>query len=195
MNTVFLYCAAFGGTLLVLQFVLLAFGAGGDGDLGDAHGHAGFGGGDGGDGAHGDVGHDQTSFLKLLSLQTIATFTTFFGLTGLGTDRLDWSPLSVVLAATLAGTGALWLVGKAMRGLARLQSQGNVDLANAIGETGSVYLRVPAAGDGQGRVMLKVQGRIVECRAVSGDSEIATGARIRVTAHTVGDVLVVEPIV
>lgn len=180
MSTVFLYCAAIGGTLLVLQFLMLLFGVGGDADVDGGHG-----------GHHG--GHDQGAFLKLFSLQTVTTFATFFGLVGLGTAKAGWSPVSVAGAATLAGSSALWFVAGAMRSLAKLHSQGNVDLANAIGCTGSVYLRVPAAGNGQGRVMLQVQGRTVECRATTRGDEIPTGSTIRVVDRTDADVLVVEP--
>jgi membrane protein implicated in regulation of membrane protease activity len=184
MSTVFLYCAVIGGTLLVLQFVLLVFGAGGDSDTGLDHG---------GGHATGDVGHDQAAFLKLFSLQTVSTFLTFFGLTGLGTAHLRWSPVAVAAAAVLAGVAALLLVGRMMRGLSRLQSHGNLDLRNAVGHTGSVYLRIPAAGAGHGRVLMEVQGRTVECRAISHADEIPTGATVRVVAHTDGDVLVVAP--
>lgn len=178
MSTVFLYCAAIGGTCLVLQFLMLLFGVGGDTDVGDGHG---------------GVGHDQGAFLKLFSLQTIITFATFFGLVGLGTAGLGWSPLSVAFAATLAGVAALWLVARLMHGLAGLQSQGNVDLRNAVGHTGSVYLRVPPSGQGHGRILLTVQGRTVECRAISRANEIPTGAAVRVVERTDDDVLVVEP--
>jgi len=179
MSTIFLYCAAIGGTFLVLQFLLLLFGVGGDTEIGDGHGHAG-------------VGHDQSAFLKMVSLQTITTFATFFGLVGLGTEKLGWSTFTVAVAATMAGIGALWLVGRLMRGLSALHSQGNLDLQNAIGHTASVYLRIPASG--QGRVMMNVQGRTVECRAVSRSLEIPTGAAVRVVARTDDDVLVVEPV-
>jgi hypothetical protein len=177
MNTLFLYCAAIGGTILLAQFLMLLFGVGSDGDV-----------------DHGDVGHDQGAFLKLFSLQTIAAFATFFGLVGLGTEGLGWSPLSVTVAAGSAGTVALLFVAKLMQSLSRLQSQGNLDLRNAVGTTGSVYLRIPAAGDGHGRVMLQVQGRQVECRAISRADEIATGARVHVVERTDDDTLVVEPI-
>ena len=181
MSTVFLYCAAIGGTFLVLQFLMLLFGVGADTDLGDHHGH-------------GDVGHDQGAFLKLFSLQTITTFATFFGLVGLATDKLGWSPLTVAFTATLAGVTALWLVARLMRTLSALHSQGNVDLQNAVGHTGNVYLRIPASGQGNGRVMMNVQGRTVECRAISHGVEIPTGATVRVVDRTDGDVLVVEPV-
>jgi len=179
MTTVFIYCAAIGGTLLVVQFVLLLFGAGGDTDMGDG-GHT--------------VGHDQGAFLKLFSVQTVTTFATFFGLIGLATEGLGWSAPAVASSATLAGVASLWLVTRLMRGLSALQSQGNVDLKNAIGQQGSVYLRVPAAGQGHGRVLVQVQSRSVECRAISKGGEIPTGAAIRVIEHTDDDVLVVEPV-
>ena len=181
MSNVFLYCAAIGGTFLVVQFLMLLFGLGGDHD----------GGGD----FSGDVGHDQGMFLKLFSLQTLITFSTFFGLTGLATERLAWSPWSVAIAATGAGVAALWIVARLMRGLSALQSEGNVDLANAVGHLASVYLRVPAPGQGHGRVLLTVQGRTVECRAISRTVEIPTGAQVKVLERTDDGVLVVEAVV
>jgi hypothetical protein len=197
MSTVFLYSAVVGGTLMVLQFLLLLLGAGGDADLGGDHAGLGVDGGvDGGLDSHVGghvVGHDQGSFLKLFSLQTIVTFATFFGLTGLATEQLGWSPLSVATAAAIAGTGALWLVARTMHALHRLQSSGSLDLDNAVGQPGNVYLRIPAAGQGHGRVLLVVQGRKVECRAISRANEIPTGSPIHVIEHLDGDLLVVEP--
>jgi len=187
MNTVFLYTAAIGGSFLVLQFLLLLFGVGGDSD--GAHGgHALHGHAD----DHG-VGHDQGSLLRLLSLQTVATFATFFGLTGLGCEQLGWSPLSVAGTAVLVGGASLLLVARAMRALLRLQSSGTLGLGNAVGQSANVYLRVPAHGNGCGRVLVAVQGRTVECRAVSRGDEIPTGAPVRVVDRTDDEVLVVEP--
>lgn len=185
MSSVFLYCAAIGGTLLCLQFLLLLFGAGGDHDVSGAP--------DAG-GGHDSVGHDQSAFLKLFSVQTISTFGTFFGLVGLATESMHWSPIAVAAAASMAGIAALWFVSRLMRGLAALQSQGNVDLQNAIGHTGSVYLRIPPPGQGHGRVMLQVQGRTIEAVAVSKDRELPTGASCRVIERKDDDTLVVEAV-
>jgi membrane protein implicated in regulation of membrane protease activity len=182
MSTVFLYSAVIGGTILVLQFALLLFGVGSDAE---------HGGGDAGHSHTGDVGHSQSMFLKLLSLQTISTFLTFFGLVGLATEHLGWSPLTVAVVATAAGASALYLVARMMGGLARLQSQGNVDLHNAVGLTANVYLRIPPSGSGHGRVLMQVQGRTVECRAISRGHEIPTGATVRVIARMDDDMLVV----
>lgn len=188
MTTVFLYCAAIGGALLVLQFVLLLFGVGGDADAGgdgfdvhggDLHGH--------------DVGHDQSSFLKLLSLQTLTGFATFFGLCGLSAGSAGWSGTASITAAVLAGTAAVWLVAKAMQLISRLQCSGTLDLANAVGHEARVYLRVPAGNAGHGRVLVEVQGRNVECKATTRGLELGNGALVRVIAvHD--EVLEVEPL-
>ncbi|MBK8097899.1 MAG: hypothetical protein IPK26_12380 [Planctomycetes bacterium] len=179
MDSLYLYCAAIGGALLVIQFVLLAIGGNGDAS-------------DGPPSVDGSA-HDAL-FLKYLSLQTVAAFATFFGLTGLATQNAGWSPAMATLAAVVAGVVALWAVTKATSTLLRLQSSGNVDLANAIGQEASVYLRIPAAGEGNGRVLVTVQGRKLEVKAVSQAAEFATGDRVRVLARAADDLLVVGPL-
>ncbi len=189
MSTIFLYCASIGGALLVLQFVLLLCGVGGDSD---GHGHVHVGGDAGSDAGDGTVGHDQGSWLKLLSVQTVSTFATFFGLVGMTTRDLGWSTASVTGAALLAGAAALLLVARAMHWIVHMQSSGTIDLQNAIGQEARVYLRIPPAGSGHGRVLLPVQGRTIECRAVSRGLELPTGALARVIDRTEDGALVVE---
>lgn len=191
MTTIFLYCAAVGGSLLVLQFLLLLLGVGGDGaDHGGMHFDTGV---DGGHDLGHDVGHDQSSFLKLLSLQTLTGFATFFGLVGMSGRTAGWSPTATLAAAVLAGIGAVVAVGKAMQWISRLQCSGTLDFANAIGHDGRVYLHIPAAGSGHGRVLIEIQGRNVECRATTRGAEVPNGAIVRVVAVR-DEVLEVEPI-
>jgi len=75
----------------------------------------------------------------------------------------------------------------------RLQSEGTLDIRNAIGQTGSVYLTIPANGSGQ--VQVTVQGSLRIFNAVSQDkNKISTGAGVRVTDITADNTLVVEQI-
>lgn len=183
MTTVFLYCAAIGGGLLVLQFLLLVCGIGGDGADGLDHAGVHFDTGDlGGHDLGHDVGHDQSSFLKLLSLQTLTGFATFFGLVGMTGTASEWSQTATLSAAVLAGIAAVWLVGKSMQLISRLQSSGTLDFANAIGHEGRVYLHIPAASAGHGRIMVEIQGRNVECKATTRGTELHNGALVRVVA-------------
>lgn len=197
MQTVYLICAAAGGTILVIQTILIATGAGGhgaDGDIdpGDLHD------GDVGDGAHdGHVhGHDDAhagdSFLKLLSFKTLVAFVTFFGLGGLASAGGGLGNMPSLLIAVAAGALALYSVAYLMGVMARLQSKGNIDLRQAVGETGRVYLRVPGARGGLGKVTVALQGRKVECKAVTSGPDIPTGADVRVVGVNAADTLEVS---
>jgi len=172
LRTLYLVCAVVGGTALVVQTILIAVG-------GDADGHH--------DGSVADA-HDHTSghpseglFLKWLTLKGIVAFLTFFGLAGLASGS-GAEPLRTLPIALLAGVAALVLVGWLMSSFGRLESSGNLDLANAVGKTGTVYLRIPGGRAAPGKVVVEVQGRSVECAAVTASGEIPTGSPIRVVA-------------
>jgi len=181
METLYLVCAVAGGTILVLQTVLMLIGLG-DHDL-DVD--------DTGDALSGD---EANVFFKVLSLKTVVGFVTFFGLTGRLCQTSGMDHMNTVVASVAAGTAALLLVYYLMKGLKSLQSTGTMDLENAVGKTAEVYLRIPAAGEGVGKVTLVVQGRSVECPATSAGGEIPTGARVQVTRATGGSEVEVVPL-
>ena len=73
------------------------------------------------------------------------------------------------------------LVGWIMQTMMKLKSDGTVNIKNALGTVGTVYLTIPAAKSGAGKVTLSIQNRTMEYEAVTQDEEsIATGARVEV---------------
>ena len=103
-------------------------------------------------------------------------------------------PVGILISFTL-GVIALVLVAFAMRGISRLQSSGNLDLRNAIGKVGQVYLTIPGGGKAAGKVNLTVQEQYKEFTAITtSDSDLKTGSYVRVVALSESGVLVVEPI-
>jgi hypothetical protein len=178
LTDVYMICAIVGGTLLVLQTILIVVGGGGDHDLGIGPDH------DIGGGDHG-LGHDggDLTFIKWLSVKTVVAALTFFGLAGLAAEKAGLAPMPSLLIALVAGGVAVVAVGFLMASLSRLQSKGNVDLArNAVGTVGTVYLRVPGSRQGQGKVTLVLQGRTVEVAATTTGPELPTGSEVRVVA-------------
>ena len=122
METLYFYCAVVGGSILVLQTILLLF-AGADGDIDtdpdvdpgvDLHGaeHA------------GDVAEASDSFVKLLSFKTIIAFLTFFGLTGLACIEAHVGRTWTLIASAGAGFAAFYLVGWLMATLAEMPCPG-----------------------------------------------------------------------
>jgi membrane protein implicated in regulation of membrane protease activity len=198
METLYLLCATIGGTILVVQTILLVIGGGhgdGDFDAGDLHdghfdGHVGH---DHGHGADHAADHAGDTFLKLLSFKTLVAFVTFFGLGGLACLQAGLSSVPSLAIALGAGFLALYLVAYLMTAMSRLQSRGNIDFKNAVGERGRVYLRVPGSNAGLGKITLALQGRTVACKAVTRGPEIPSGSNVRVVS-VAADTLEVEPV-
>lgn len=169
MESVYFWCAVVGGTTLAIQTLLLLVGFGVEsvdldsvGDLPDS------------DLGHGDV------FFKFLTVQTFVAFFTFFGLTGLLlVERDTASPLREIIAGGV-GLGAFTLVGYLMALLQRLQSDGNLILKKAIGTSAQVYLRIPPAHTGQGKVTVVLHGRSMQYKAITAGPEIPTGHEVQI---------------
>ena len=86
-----------------------------------------------------------------------------------------------------------YLGAVALRAIKRLRADGTARIDRAVGTTGTVYLRVPSARAGAGKVHLALQNRTVEYRAVTAGDELPTGKPIKVVAVVGADTVEVEP--
>lgn len=171
MTTVFLWCAVVGGAVVLFQLVA--------GFVGLDHGHVGG----------GDHGDSASEGLNLLSIRSLAAGTAFFGVVGLAVRPLG--SLVATLAAIGAGAAATLGVAALVRTFGRLERDATVSLGSAVGTTGSVYLSIPGHRSGVGKVHVIVQNRLVECRAVTDEEELPTGAPILVVDVDGNDTVVV----
>lgn len=177
MYSFFLVCAGVGGTLVLLQFLAGALGFGAD--HADGADHHGF-----GDHDHDHAGDhaDGNWFLGLLTFRAVCAAITFFGLGGLVAAYYELPTTAQLGSAFAAGFAALYLVATLMKSLYRLKADGTVRIQNAVGHTGTVYLRVPGQKGGAGKVTLALQNRTVELEAYTAGDELPTGTPIRVVA-------------
>lgn len=183
--TVYLGCAAAGGTILLVQTVMLLFGGGDhDGDVG--HVETGIGASD-----SGEV-HTQDTGFGLFSVRTISAFLAFFGLAGWAGLRAGWSDGITVAVAFGAGTAMLFGVAWLFHVQKRLASQGNVEPARAVGMTARVYLRIPENNTGKGKITVALQGRTVELAAFTKGPAIPTDSEVRVVRQVTPDTFEVE---
>ena len=184
MTTFFLVCAALGGGVLVVQLLLGLLGvvdAGGDMDAGAGHG---------GGGIH----HTTSEGLDLMSVRALSAGVAFFGLGGLTGLATPLGLVAAIPLALIAGTAAMFGTAVAMRWMLGFDDDGTVSIHGAVGATGTVYLTIPGERKGSGKVMLKLQNRIVEYQAITSDAPLPTGAPIMVvdvvgpnTVHVVAD--------
>ena len=182
------YCIAIPATLvLLIQTVLMFLGIGEDGDgdidsiLDDASD------GDAADGVFGEDSvsdvHDAEGFdgLRIFTLRGIIAFFVVFGWVGVAMDAADAKLWLTLLISAVCGSAIMVLLAFLMRAVMRLRSDGNTDNRNAVGTSGKVYLTIPPARSGEGKVQIMLQGAFVERSAVTDDVEaIPTGSEITV---------------
>ena len=169
--------------LIVLQTVLMLIGIGGD-NAADADG---------------DIDVDDLEIPDDgLALFTVRGVTSMLCITGwVAVALLETTlPQGVSIAiAILSGVATLIGMAYLMRAVYKLQSSGNIDVENCIGKIGEVYIPIPAAGNGSGKVNLTVQEKFSEFSAITtSDDQLKTGAFVRVVAVGPSGVLVVEPL-
>ena len=181
------YCIAIPSSLfLVVQAILIVVG-GSDSD--------------GGDGSSIDLDSDFDSTgvptdlgaANMFTLQGVASFFCVFGWSSLLMYRGGIPLILVILLAVVFGTAVMYALARIMLQLNKLAHCGTLDVKNLLGNSGTVYLRIPPKGEGSGKVTIQTSERLVEFEAVSeAEEEIANNAQIRVIDIVGENVLVVE---
>lgn len=128
--------------------------------------------------------------LNLFSMQSIAGFLTMFGLVGMGLLQINVSEALSMVGALLSGGVTAVATALIFLQMQKLQSEGTLNIRNAIGRTGTVYLTIPESGTGV--VNVTVQGAMRTLDAVSQrGNRLPTGTVIKVVDITAGKLLVV----
>ena len=143
------------------------------------------------DADHGESGHHGLS-LHLFSLRSVIAFLAVFGWGSLAVSRAGHPMIAALIVGLVLGNLAMLAVSFVMAWFVSMQSNGAIDLRNAVGLPGTVYLPIPAARSGQGKVNVLLQERFVECDAVSDEeTPISTGESVIVVGVTNEQQLVV----
>lgn len=207
-----LYCIAIPSTiLLIIQTILIIIGYdGGDGvdgidgidgmgDIGDVSDMSTT----AGDiiSGHPDVDYYESGFhhdisdaadFRLFTFQGMVAFFCVFSWTSIGGIHSGMNKGISLLIGLLFGMIIMFLIGKVIQWSRNLSQSGTMDLRNALGETAQVYIPIPPAGKGSGKINVTLQGSLSEMTAISyGDKQIETGETVRVI-DIKGDALVVE---
>lgn len=176
-----LFCTGLASTMvLLIQIILLiiGFSAGSVGDI------------DGFD-ADGDVDVDGDG----IGWFTVKGLVAFFALGSWTGFAMDVSGCHEALSLSIGVVvGVIALIGVALlyKALNKLQSNGVLNLENAIGKDAEVYLTIPANNGGVGKVTLTVQDRFIEADArTNKDTALPTGSMVKVVS-VVNGVLIVE---
>ncbi len=132
----------------------------------------------------------ESDFLSLNAMLVALKAMGWIGVICLQLTR--FSRLMVVAVAVASGALTFVAATVLINRMKKLESDGTLNLANAVGLVGTVYLTIPASGEGRGQVQIDVQGRLATVDAQTTGPALSTGEKVFVYATEGSTLLVVH---
>ena len=77
----------------------------------------------------------------------------------------------LILVSAVIGVLLVMAVMAIFRFMSRMEQNGTINMANAVGCKGNVYLKIPGEKRGEGKVQISIQGAIREFDALTAGEE------------------------
>lgn len=198
---IFWACAIAASAVFIIQNALMLLGLGGmdadadadvstdfdvhaDGDADVSTGHSGH------EGTLGSAG-----IFSLFTLRNFINFFLGFGWGGISLAPVVHSKALLVLLSFAIGVLFVAVFAVLMRMMLKLEKSGNFNIQECVGQTASVYLRIPGNHSGAGKVQISIHGSVYELNAFTDCPEqLATGSRVKVIDIIDSGSLLVSPL-
>lgn len=177
LNQWFFIAAAFFSVFLIWQLIASIIGLGGGEFVVDSHADAAW------EHHSPDDALQTVIAFKLFSVRSILAFFTLFTWAGGLYMSRGVALSSALLYAILWGAVAMVVVSGMLYLLRHLTDTGTMKIATCVGQTGTVYLDIPAGGDGEVRVMCSGVMTHLKARTADG-SAIKAGAAVQILKTT-----------
>lgn len=129
----------------------------------------------------------------LFTVRGIIAFFMIFGWSGFILTNAGYEDLAVLLISLGTGTLMLVLVALVYYFFKRIEQEGNMNIQDAVGKQGSVYIPIPKRNEGLGKVQIIVGESLRTLDAISKKDPIKTGTQVKVVG-IINEMLEVEEI-
>ena len=141
-----------------------------------------------------DIADGLSMTMHLFTIRGIISFFMVFGWTGfILTNAGEIGAVGIFFIALATGTIMLLLIALVYYFFERMSQEGNVDLRQAIGKQGSVYIPIPNRNEGIGKVQIVLSESLKTLDAIAKDNAITTGSQVTVVG-IINEMLEVEEI-
>lgn len=140
-------------------------------------------------------GHfDVDPNFTLFSVRSIIAFFTFFGWVGVITLSGGMDIKTAIIISFISGIIALFFVAIVLFQLVKLAEVGTIEIEEALGKYGKVYVPIPKNRKGTGIVNVEIGRKTMELRAVTDEENLPTGTIIYVFKILKDNILLVGKI-
>lgn len=129
---------------------------------------------------------------QLFTFRNFINFLLGFGWSIISFQGAIQNQFVLILVAALIGVLLVIAVMAIFRFMSGMEQSGTIQMANAVGCKGNVYLKIPADKRGEGKVQISIQGAIREFDAITLGEELETGTPIQVVEVVNDSMLLVE---
>ena len=127
------------------------------------------------------------------TIKNLIAFFTIFGWSGIAALDADFGKFATIAIATLCGIIMMLIMATMFYFVSKLNDSGTLNIQNAIGAIGEVYLTVGAERSRIGKVSVRIQGSLREMEALTDeDKDLATGTVVSVRAVTSNGILIID---
>ena len=141
----------------------------------------------------GDTGFDTDGGFSFFTIKNLIAFFTIFGWSGIAAIENDLSKTWVIVIATFCGLVMMFIMAGLFYLISKLHDSGTLEIKNAIGNIGEVYLIIGSERSSIGKVTVRIQGALRELEALTDDQEdLKTGSVIEVIDVTNNGILIVR---
>lgn len=132
--------------------------------------------------------------LSLFSIRNLVNFVVGFGWAGVSFYSAIPNHLLLILIAAVIGVLFVLMFFFILKQTRKLESNGAFNISSCEGKVADVYLRIPAAGEGRGKIQISVNGSVHEIDAMSNGEPIGTGKKVRVVEICDNSSVIVSPL-
>lgn len=134
-----------------------------------------------------------SSGMGLLTFRNFVNFLLGFGWSSVLLRSEIGSTSTLFIVSIIIGIGLVAIVMLLFKWISGMQESGNIDVfKSAVNCTGKVYLTIPEARKGEGKVQITINNAVREYNAVTDGNSLPTGKDIRVVEVINQSTLLVE---
>lgn len=140
-----------------------------------------------------DVETDTGIGFQFLTFKNLVGFFTLFSWSGIASINAGNSNTLTLVISIVSGLAMMFLLAWLFMFMAKQAESGTLQIQNAVGQIGEVYMTVEKNRGAYGKVHIKVQGSLRELDAITDDDEDLTqGNVVKVLEVVSGELLLVE---
>ena len=152
---------------------------------------------DSGDGMETDLDSGMDSHdtpFHVFTIRNLINFMLGFSWTGISCYQSIESKPFLIILSLVVGVVFVYLFFVIIRQIQKLAEDNSFRLSSTLQKTAEVYLTIPGAKTGKGKVMVSVKGTFHELDAITEGATIPSNTLVRITGIDSGNLLIVETI-